>query len=42
VILGIAGLVLQPLLVAGAVRLGWAGVLLLALAGQASIVLVAA
>ncbi len=42
VVLGIAGLVLQPLLVAGAVRLGWFGVLLLALAGQAFIVLVAA
>ena len=42
VILGIVGLTLQPLLVAGAVRLGWPGVLLLALAGQASIVMVAA
>ncbi len=42
VVLGIAGFALQPLLVAGAVRLGWVGVLLLALAGQASIVLVAA
>ncbi|WP_432936980.1 alkaline phosphatase family protein [Kribbella sp. CA-253562] len=42
VVLGIAGFALQPLLVAGAVRLGWAGVLVLALAGQASIVLVAA
>ena len=42
VVLGIAGLALQPLLVAGAVRLGWAGVLLLALAGQALIVLATA
>ncbi|MFI7061279.1 alkaline phosphatase family protein [Kribbella sp. NPDC050124] len=42
VVLGIAGLALQPLLVAGAVRLGWIGVLLLALVGQALIVLVAA
>jgi len=42
VVLGITGLALQPLLVAGAVRLGWIGVLLLALVGQASIVLVAA
>ncbi|MET9316097.1 phage holin family protein [Kribbella sp. NPDC003505] len=42
VVLGIEGLALQPLLIAGAVRLGWAGVLLLALVGQALIVLVAA
>jgi uncharacterized membrane protein YvlD (DUF360 family) len=42
VVLGIAGVALQPLLVAGAVRLGWLGVLVLALAGQASIVLVTA
>ena len=42
VVLGMAGLALQPLLVAGAVRLGWAGVLLLALVGQASIVMVVA
>jgi hypothetical protein len=42
VVVGIAGLALQPLLVAGAVRLGSVGVLLLAFAGQASIVLVAA
>jgi uncharacterized membrane protein YvlD (DUF360 family) len=42
VVLGIAGLALQPLLVAGAVRLGWVGVLLLALVGQAVIVLVTA
>jgi uncharacterized membrane protein YvlD (DUF360 family) len=42
VVLGIAGVALQPLLVAGAVRLGWVGVLLLALVGQASIVMVAA
>jgi uncharacterized membrane protein YvlD (DUF360 family) len=42
VVLGIAGVALQPLLVAGAVRLGWAGVLVLALVGQATMVLVAA
>jgi uncharacterized membrane protein YvlD (DUF360 family) len=42
VVLGISGLALQPLLVAGAVRLGWIGVLLLALVGQATIVIVAA
>jgi uncharacterized membrane protein YvlD (DUF360 family) len=42
VVLGVAGLLLQPLLVAGAVRLGWVGVLLLVLVGQALIVGVAA
>ncbi|MGW1339519.1 phage holin family protein [Kribbella sp. NPDC002412] len=42
IVLGIAGMTLQPLLVAGAVRLGWVGVLFLALVGQALIVLVAA
>ncbi|MEU8225592.1 phage holin family protein [Kribbella sp. NPDC048915] len=42
VVLGIVGLTLQPLLVAGAARFGWVGVLLLAVVGQASIVLVTA
>jgi uncharacterized membrane protein YvlD (DUF360 family) len=41
-VLGVTGLLLQPLLVAGAVRLGWLGVLLLVLVGQALIVGVAA
>ncbi len=41
-VLGVAGLILQPLLIAGAVRVGWAGVVLLALLGQAFIVAVAA
>jgi hypothetical protein len=38
VVLGVVGVLLQPLLVAGAVRLGWFGVLLLALLGQALVV----
>ncbi|MEV0288024.1 MULTISPECIES: phage holin family protein [unclassified Kribbella] len=42
IVLGLAGVLLQPLLVAGAVRLGWIGVLVLALVGQALLVLVAA
>jgi uncharacterized membrane protein YvlD (DUF360 family) len=42
VVLGVTGLLLQPLLVAGAVRLGWIGVLLLVFIGQALIVGVAA
>jgi uncharacterized membrane protein YvlD (DUF360 family) len=42
VLLGVVGLALQPLLVAGAVRLGWVGVLVLALLGQAAIVMIAA
>src|SRR6478735_11412686 len=41
-VLGVTGLILQPLLIAGAVRIGWAGVILLALLGQALIVAVAA
>jgi uncharacterized membrane protein YvlD (DUF360 family) len=42
VVLGVVGLVLQPLLVAGSVRLVWAGVLVLAVVGEALIVLAAA
>ena len=42
VVLGIVSLVMQPLMVGGAVLLGWAGVLLLAFVGQAAVVLVAA
>src|SRR5262245_57216335 len=42
VVLGVVGLILQPLLVAGAVRLGWVGVLVLALLGQAAVVMIAA
>jgi uncharacterized membrane protein YvlD (DUF360 family) len=42
VVLGVTGLLLEPLLVAGAVRLGWIGVLLLVLVGQALIVGLAA
>jgi hypothetical protein len=38
VVLGISGVLLQPLMVGGAVRFGWVGVLLLALVGQALIV----
>ncbi len=41
-VLGATGLLLQPLLVAGAVRLGWLGVLLLALLGQVLVVAAAA
>lgn len=41
-VLGALGVVLRPLLVAGAVRLGWVGVLLLAVVGQALVVGVAA
>jgi uncharacterized membrane protein YvlD (DUF360 family) len=41
-VLGIVGLVVQPLLVAGAVRFGWLGVAALALTGQSILVLVAA
>jgi uncharacterized membrane protein YvlD (DUF360 family) len=40
-VLGVVGMLLQPLLVAGAVRLGWLGVLALALVGQALIVMTA-
>ncbi|MCY4726755.1 alkaline phosphatase family protein [Nocardioides sp. STR2] len=39
-VLALVGVVLQPLLVAAAVRLGWAGVLVLAFVGQAVVVLV--
>jgi len=42
VVLTVVGMVLQPLLVAGAVRLGWFGVLALAFVGQALIVALAA
>jgi uncharacterized membrane protein YvlD (DUF360 family) len=42
VVLAVVGLLLEPLLVAGAVRLGWIGVLLLVFVGQALIVGVAA
>src|SRR3954451_15148407 len=42
VVLGISGLALQPLLVAGAVRLGWMGSPLLALGGQGADVIFAA
>ncbi len=42
VILGVTGLLLQPVLIAGAVRIGWVGILLLALAGQALVAGVAA
>ena len=41
-VLGLVGVVLQPLLVGFAVRLGWLGVLLLAFLGQALMVMVAA
>ena len=41
-VLALVGLVLQPLLVGAAVRLGWLGVLLLAFLGQALVVMVAA
>jgi len=41
VVLTVVGMVLQPLLVAGAVRLGWFGVLALAFVGQALIVALA-
>jgi hypothetical protein len=41
VVLAVVGLLLEPLLVAGAVRLGWIGVLLLVFVGQALIVGVA-
>ena len=41
-VLALVGLVLQPLLVGFAVRLGWLGVLLLAFLGQALVVMVAA
>ncbi|QWZ08788.1 phage holin family protein [Nocardioides panacis] len=42
VLLGVVSLVMQPLMVGGAVLLGWAGVLLLAFVGQAAVVLVTA
>ncbi|HEX5532137.1 MAG TPA: alkaline phosphatase family protein [Actinomycetales bacterium] len=42
VVLGAIGLAVQPLLVAGAVRIGWLGVAALALAGQSIIVAIAA
>jgi uncharacterized membrane protein YvlD (DUF360 family) len=41
-VLGICGLVVQPLLIAGAVRFGWLGVAALALTGQSIVVLLAA
>jgi len=41
-VLALVGLVLQPLLVGAAVRLGWLGVLLLAFLGQALVVFIAA
>ena len=41
-VLALVGVVLQPLLVWAAVRLGWLGVLLLAFVGQAAIVLLTA
>lgn len=40
-VLALVGVVLQPLLVGAAVRLGWAGVLVLAFVGQAAVVLAA-
>lgn len=40
--LGIVGVVVQPVLVAGAVRVGWLGVIALALCGQALVVTIAA
>jgi uncharacterized membrane protein YvlD (DUF360 family) len=42
VVLGVVSLVMQPLMIGGAVLLGWAGVLLLAFVGQAAVVLVTA
>ena len=42
VVLGLVALVMQPVMVGGAVLLGWAGVLLLAFVGQAVVVLLAA
>lgn len=42
VLLGATGLLLQPFLVAGAVRIGWLGIILLALVGQALMVGIAA
>ena len=41
-VLALVGVVVQPLLVGAAVRLGWLGVGLLTLAGQAAVVLLAA
>ena len=41
-VLALVGLVLQPVLVGAAVRLGWLGVLLLAFLGQALVVMIAA
>ena len=41
-VLALVGVVLQPLLVGAAVRLGWLGVLLLAFLGQALVVMIAA
>lgn len=41
-VLAVVGQVLQPLMVAGAVLLGWVGVLVLAFVGQALVVMVAA
>ena len=41
-VLALVGIVLQPVLVGAAVRLGWLGVLLLAFLGQALVVMIAA
>src|SRR6476659_2480431 len=41
-VLGVVALIMQPVMVGGAVLLGWGGVLLLAFVGQAAVVLVAA
>ena len=41
-LLGVTGFVLQPFLVAGAVRIGWVGIILLAVVGQALVVGIAA
>ena len=41
-VLGLVGVLVQPLLVGAAVRLGWLGVLLLTFVGQASVVMLAA
>ena len=42
IVLGVVALLVQPAMVAGAVLLGWAGVLLLTFLGQAVVVIVAA
>jgi uncharacterized membrane protein YvlD (DUF360 family) len=42
IVMGIIGVVVQPALVGAAVRLGWLGVLLLTLVGQALVVMMAA